>query len=64
MTPDDVLIATLGTAGQTITIKGTNLDAAAARELRAKVLVFPMSDIMMLQILLQKLKEVGVAVAG
>ena len=64
VTPDDVLIATLGTAGQTITIKGTNLDAAAARELRAKVLVFPMSDIMMLQILLQKLKEVGVAVAG
>lgn len=64
ITPDDVLVATLGNGGDSITIKGTNLDAAAARELRAKVLVFPMSDIAMLQLLLQKMKELGIPVAG
>lgn len=64
ITPDDVLIATLGNGGESITIKGTNLDAAAAREIRAKVEVFPMSDIFSLQLLMQKLKEIGIAVAG
>lgn len=64
VTPDDVLITTLGNAGESITIKGTNLDVAASRELRAKVEIFPMSDIFALQLLLQKMKEVGIAVAG
>ncbi len=64
ITPDDILVATLGNGGDAITIKGTNLDAAAAREIRAKVMVFPMSDIMALQLLMQKLKELGIAVAG
>jgi len=64
VTPDDVLVATLGNGGDSITIKATNLDAAAAREIRAKVLVFPMSDIAMLQLLLQKMKELGIPVAG
>lgn len=64
ITPDDILVASLANGGDAITIKGTNLDAAAAREIRAKVMVFPMSDIMALQLLLQRLKEVGIAVAG
>jgi len=64
VTPDDILVASFGKGGDSITIKGTNLDAAAAREIRAKVQVFPMSDILSLQLLLQKLKEVGIAVAG
>ncbi len=64
VTPDDILVVTMGLGGESITIKGTNLDAAAARELRAKVTIFPMSDILSLQILLQQLKEVGVAVSG
>ena len=64
VTPDDVLVATLGNGGDSITIKATNLDAAAAREIRAKVMVFPMSDIAALQLLMQRLKEVGIAVAG
>lgn len=64
ITPDDVLVATLGNGGDSITIKGTNLDAAASREIRAKVMVFPMSDIAALQLLMQKMKELGLAIAG
>jgi len=60
-TPDDVVIATFGKAGNAITIRGTNLDAAAARELRAKVQTFPTSDIMLLA---QALRTLGVPIAA
>lgn len=63
LTPDDILVTTLGNRGESITIKGTNLDAAAAREIRATVLVFPMSDIGALQLLMQQLRDVGVPVS-
>jgi len=62
VTPDDILVTTLGNAGESITIKGTNLDAAAARELRAKVEIFPMSDIAGLMLLAQKMREAGIAI--
>lgn len=62
LTPDDVLVTTLGDAGESITIKGTNLDAAAAREIRAKVLVFPMDDINSLMLLMQQMREVGIPI--
>lgn len=62
LTPDDVLVATLGTQGESITIKGTNLDAAAAREIRAKVLIFPMDDLNRLMLLMQQLRAIGVPV--
>lgn len=64
VTPDDILISTLGNAGESITIKGTNLDAAAAREIRATVLVFPMGDINALQLLMQQMREVGIPIVG
>ena len=64
VTPDDIIVTTFGNQGDSITIKGTNLDAAVARELRAKVQIFPMNDIAGVQLVLQKLKEVGIAVAG
>lgn len=62
VTPDDILVVTLGNAGESITIKGTNLDAAAAREIRAKVEIFPMSDIAGLMLLAQKMREAGLAI--
>jgi len=62
VTPDDILVVTLGNAGESITIKGTNLDAAAAREIRAKVEIFPMSDIAGLMLLAQKMREAGIAI--
>ncbi len=62
LTPDDVLVATLGNQGESITIKGTNLDAAAAREIRAKVLVFPMDDLNNLMLLMQQLRAIGIPV--
>ncbi len=61
ITPDDVIVATFGKKGEQITISGTNLDAAAARELRAKVQTFPTSDIMLLA---QALRTLGVPIAG
>lgn len=64
LTPDDVLIATLGNQGESVTIKGTNLDAAAARELRAKVLIFPMDDINRLQLLMQQMRELGIPIVA
>ncbi len=64
VTPDDILVATLGNQGESITIKGTNLDSAAAREIRAKVTVFPMSDISALQLLLQQMREVGIPIVA
>jgi len=60
ITPDDNVISTFGRAGQEITIRGTNLDAAAARELRAKVQTFPSSDILLLS---QALRSVGVPIS-
>jgi len=60
-TPDDVVIASFGTKGAAITIRGTNLDGAAARELRAKVQVFPTSDIMMMS---QALRGLGIPVSA
>jgi len=62
VTPDDIIIATLGNQGESITIKGTNLDAAAARELRAKVQIFPMDDINAIMLLMQQLRGVGVPI--
>jgi hypothetical protein len=64
VTPDDILVATLGSAGESITIKGTNLDSAAARELRAKVQIFPMSDIAALQLLMQQMRELGIPIVA
>lgn len=61
VTPDDVIIATFGKQGNAITIRGTNLDAAAARELRAKVQTFPTSDIMLLS---QALRTLGIPIAA
>jgi len=59
ITPDDILVTTLGNQGESITIKGTNLDAAAAREIRASVLIFPMDDINALMLLMQQMRELG-----
>lgn len=61
VTPDDVIIASFGKAGNTITIRGTNLDAAAARELRAKVQIFPTADI---ELLSQALRGLGIPVSA
>lgn len=61
VTPDDVAIITFGKKGNAITIRGTNLDAAAARELRAKVFTFPTSDIMLLA---QALRTLGIPIAA
>jgi len=61
ITPDDNIVASFGKAGETITIRGTNLDAAAPRELRAKILIFPSSDIMLLS---QALRGLGVPVSA
>jgi len=58
--PDDIAVTTFGNAGNQITIKGTNLDAAAARELRTKVQTFPTSDI---QLMSQALRLVGIPVS-
>ncbi len=60
VTPDDIIVTSFGFAGNQITIKGTNLDAAAARELRAKVQTFPTSDI---QLMSQALRAVGIPVS-
>jgi len=62
ITPDDILVATLGNQGESITIKGTNLDAAASREIRAKINIFPMSDISALMLLMQQMREIGIPV--
>jgi len=59
-TPDDIAISTFGEANNEITIRGTNLDAAAARQLRTKVQTFPSSDIMLLA---QALRSVGVPIS-
>ncbi len=64
VTPDDVLVATLGNQGESITIKGTNLDVAAARELRAKVIIFPMDDINQLQLLMQQMRDLGIPIVA
>jgi len=61
ITPDDIIVTSFGKNNEEITIRGTNLDAAAARELRAKVLTFPTSDIMLLS---QALRGVGVPVSA
>lgn len=61
VTPDDVVVATFAKANEQITIKGTNLDAVAARELRAKVQVFGVKDI---AILAQALRGLGIPVSG
>lgn len=55
---------TLGNQGESITIKGTNLDAAAAREIRAKVQIFPMSDINALMLLMQQMREAGIPITA
>lgn len=59
--PDDNLVASFGKAGEQITIRGTNLDAAAARELRAKVKIFPTADI---ELLSQALRGLGIPVSA
>jgi len=64
VTPDDILVTTLGNRGESITIKGTNLDAAAAREIRASVLIFPMSDINALMLLMQQMRELGIPIVA
>lgn len=61
VTPDDVIVASFGKAGNQITIRGTNLDAATARELRAKVQIFPTADI---ELLSQGLRGLGIPVSG
>jgi len=64
ITPDDLVVVTLGNQGESITIKGTNLDAAAAREIRAKVQIFPMSDINALMLLMQQMREAGIPITA
>ncbi len=59
VTPDDIVLTTFGEANNQITVKGTNLDGAAAREIRIKLQTFPTSDILMLS---QALRAVGVPV--
>ncbi len=61
ITPDDIIVTTFAKANEQITIKGTNLDAVAARELRAKVQIFGVKDIMLLS---QALRGVGIPVAA
>jgi len=61
ITPDDQIIASFGKKGNAITIRGTNLDAAAAREIRATVKTFPTTDIMLLA---QALRTLGVPIAA
>lgn len=61
VTPDDVAIISFGKKGNAITIRGSNQDVAAARELRAKVQTFPTSDIMLLA---QALRTLGVPIAA
>jgi len=61
VTPDDNIIVTFGKAGNAITIRGVNLDAAAARELRAKVQTFPTSDI---QLIAQALRDNAIPVSA
>jgi len=61
VTPDDLVVATFGKAGNAITIRGTNQDAAAAREIRAKVQTFPTSDIALLS---QALRTLGIPIAA
>jgi len=60
ITPDDILVTSFGNSSERITIRGTNKDAAAARELRAKVVVFPTSDIALVG---QMLRQVGIPVS-
>lgn len=60
VTPDDTVITTFGNANNQITIKGTNLDAAAARELRIKLQTFPTSDI---ELMAQALRAVGIPIS-
>lgn len=60
ITPDDILVTSFGNANNQITVKGTNLDGAAAREIRIKVQTFPTSDIMLMS---QALRAVGLPVA-
>jgi len=59
VTPDDILITSFGLANNQITVKGTNLDGAAAREIRIKMQSFPTSDI---QLMSQALRAVGIPV--
>lgn len=61
ITPDDIIVTTMAKANEQITIRGTNVDSVAARELRAKVQVFGVLDI---AILAQALRGVGIPVAG
>lgn len=61
ITPDDVIVASFGKAGNTITIRGSNQDAAAARELRAKLQIFPTADI---ELLSQALRGLGIPVSA
>lgn len=61
VTPDDVIVTSFGAPNEEITVRGTNLDAAAARELRAKIQTFPVSDIALLA---QALRGVGIPVSG
>lgn len=61
ITPDDVIVASFGTKGDQITIRGSNQDVAASRELRAKVQIFPTSDI---ELLAQGLRGLGIPVSG
>ena len=61
VTPDDVAIITFGKKGNAITIRGSNQDVAAAREIRAKVFTFPTSDIMLLA---QALRTLGIPIAA
>lgn len=60
VTPDDTIITTFGKGNEQVTIKGTNLDGAAARELRIKLQTFPTADIEMMS---QALRAVGIPVS-
>jgi len=52
--PDDQMVVSFGRAGEEITIRGTNLDGAAARELRAVVNTIPTSDLALIKQALER----------
>jgi len=56
--PDDQLVVTFGNAGQEIIVSGRNVDAAASRELRAIIRVFPTDDFVLARVM-EELRAVG-----
>jgi len=56
--PDDQLVVSFGQSGQEMIVSGRNADAAAARELRAIIRVFPTDDFVLARVM-EELRAVG-----